>query len=198
MCKNILSQRQSVKNGLVCWVMRLIQIINRTDFDDSLTIIITYNIHLSQTGPIDLGHCKAKAVMNSSTNVWVVPRSQWLLMLCIICALTAALIWKRKAAQHILFKQCSSNSNKSLGENFPSYWRICVTSLKKINPTFKAEGEINSNEGRLASWANEVYYYPTASAAAADDCDDTDEDRSNIQIFKSLSRDTWGPLVPAR
>lgn len=196
MCKNILSHRQPVKNGLACWLMRLIQIINLTDFDASLTTIITYDIHWSQTGPIDSGHCKAKVVMNQSTNVWVVPWSQWLLMLCIICALKAALIWKRKRAQHIVFKQCSSNSNKSLGEHCPSYWRICATSLKKINPTFKADGEINSNEGKLASWANEVYYYPTASAAAADDYDDTDEDRSNIQIFKSLSRDAWSPLVP--
>lgn len=103
-----------------------------------------------------------------------------------------------KEKESIESKQWSWNPNKSWGEKIPSYRRICVTSLKMINPTFKAEGEINSNEGRLASWADEVYYYPTASAAAADDCDDTDEDRSNIQIFKSLSRHTWGPLVRAR
>ena len=70
-------------------------------------------------------------------------------------------------------------------------------SLKKIYPTFKraageAEGEINSNEGRLASWADEVYYYPAASAAAGDESGDTNEDRMTSHI-----RDTRQLLVPA-
>lgn len=64
---------------------------------------------------------------------------------------------------------------------------LCEMSPKEIYPTFKraageAEGEINSNEGRSASWADEVYYYPASSAAAADDCGDTDEDKMTTHI----------------
>lgn len=62
-------------------------------------------------------------------------------------------------------------------------------SHKEIYPTFKraageAEGGINSNEGRSASWADEVYYYLpfSAAAAAADDCGDTDEDKMTTHI----------------
>lgn len=64
-----------------------------------------------------------------------------------------------------------------------SWWIwLFETSLKKINPTFEAEGEINSNEGRPAFWADEVYYYPTASVAPADGWGDTDEDEATTQI----------------
>lgn len=60
-------------------------------------------------------------------------------------------------------------------------------SLSKIYPTFKraagdAEGEINSNAGGSTSWADEVYHYPSASAAAADDCGDTVEDKITTYI----------------
>ena len=74
---------------------------------------------------------------------------------------------------------------------------VCETSLKKIYLTSKqaageAEGEINSNEGRLTSWADEVYYYPPAYAAAAVDCGHTDEDEMTAHINK----DAQDPLVP--
>lgn len=66
---------------------------------------------------------------------------------------------------------------------------LCGTSVKKINPTFKAEGEINSDEDGPAPWADEVYYYSAASAAAADDCCDTDEDKATAQIIQQ--RHAW-------
>lgn len=53
--------------------------------------------------------------------------------------------------------------------------------------------EINSNEGRSASWADEVYYYPPASAAVADDCGDTDEDKMTAHV----NREPQEPLLPA-
>lgn len=78
-------------------------------------------------------------------------------------------------------------------------------SLKTIYPTFKralgeAEGEINSNEGRFASWADEVYCYPPPSAAAADHCGDTDEDKITAHINKNSGDPlvgASGSLVPA-
>lgn len=68
-----------------------------------------------------------------------------------------------------------------------SWWTcLCETSLRKIYPTFKkaageADREINSNEGRSTSWVDELYYYPPASAAAADESGDRDEDKIKSQ-----------------
>lgn len=93
--------------------------------------------------------------------------------------------------RHRLLKQRSLKiEEQAWGEiHQESYWWtwLCEMFHKEIYSTFKraageAEGEINSNEGRSASWADEVYYYLPPSAAAADDCGDTDEDKMTTRI----------------
>lgn len=83
---------------------------------------------------------------------------------------------------------CFSQTN-SLNRNSQAFllW-LCGMSLKKIYPTFKkaaggADREINSNEGRSTSWVDEFYYFPPASAAAADECGDRGEDKTQSQTY---------------
>lgn len=81
------------------------------------------------------------------------------------------------------------SQTNSLNRNSQAFlaW-LCETSLKKIYSTFKkaageADREINSNEGRSTSWVDELYYYPPASAAAADECGDRGEDKTKSQTY---------------
>lgn len=86
--------------------------------------------------------------------------------------------WKKGHLQHSLCRLLFKPST-NWGEIDSQVWVwLCGTSFKKINSSFKDDGEINSNEDMAAPWADEVYYYPAASAVATDDCYDTDEDKA--------------------